>query len=439
MTQPDSTGTVVDRHRTAIARSQLSRPLQLAARHGLLDGSKSVFDYGCGRGTDIAILGVSGITAAGWDPHYRPNDKLQDADVVNLGYVLNVIEDSSERTTALSKAYGLARECLIVSVVTPGSLDVSKAEQFADGVRTTRNTFQKLFEVEEARILIERTLEEEAIPIAPGIFFVFRDKVVEQRFLAGRHRRRVDISHLLTVGPPAKTASTWQQWITFDTHREQLTQLWQRIVELGRIPTPDELDGNAGSELVEQFASIRKAVEVAQVGFERREFIEARDRRIEDLRLYFALDLFNRRKPYTQLPPELKLDVHAFFGSYSKARDDGKELLFSVADTDVILEAAQEAADAGLGHLDEEHSLQLHASLLERLPSTLRAYVGCGEKMYGDVDQADLIKIHIASGKLTLIFCNNFDRSPLPTLKERVKMVLSELRSPMRLPSYEAT
>ena len=97
MTATKEPTTQVARHRTAISRPQLSAPLQAAARHGYLDGSRSIFDYGCGRGNDIAILETAGIKASGWDPHYRPGGELQEADVVNLGYVLNVIESDVER------------------------------------------------------------------------------------------------------------------------------------------------------------------------------------------------------------------------------------------------------------------------------------------------------------------------------------------------------
>jgi len=38
---------------TAIARSKLSRPLQVAIEHGIVDSTKSILDYGCGRGNDI--------------------------------------------------------------------------------------------------------------------------------------------------------------------------------------------------------------------------------------------------------------------------------------------------------------------------------------------------------------------------------------------------
>jgi hypothetical protein len=38
----------------------------------------------------------------------------------------------------------------------------------------------------------------------------------------------------------------------------------------------------------------------------------------------------------------------------------------------------------------------------------LRVYVGCGLKLYGDPGEADLIKIHIRSGKLTLLRFDDF-------------------------------
>ena len=100
----------VARHKTAIARNQLSTPMQMLARHGFLDGEHSILDYGCGRGDDIAILEEAELPVRGWDPHYAPDTNLSEpADVVNLGFVLNVIEEPSERTETLRKAFGLCR------------------------------------------------------------------------------------------------------------------------------------------------------------------------------------------------------------------------------------------------------------------------------------------------------------------------------------------
>ncbi|MEZ4405710.1 MAG: hypothetical protein R3A52_04320 [Polyangiales bacterium] len=46
----------MQRHRTAMARRALSTPMQALWRHGLLDAPRTVFDYGCGRGDDLAAL-----------------------------------------------------------------------------------------------------------------------------------------------------------------------------------------------------------------------------------------------------------------------------------------------------------------------------------------------------------------------------------------------
>lgn len=55
-----------------------------------------------------------------------------------------------------------------------------------------------------------------------------------------------------------------------------------------------------------------------------------------------------------------------------------------------------------------------------------RAWVGCAEKLYGDIEQADLVKIHIGSGKVTFLEYDSFDKTPLPRLVTRVKVSLRE-------------
>ena len=79
-----------------------------------------------------------------------------------------------------------------------------------------------------------------------------------------------------------------------------------------------------------------------------------------------------------------------------------------------------------MGFLDGMHSLQVHSVLVEQLPPQLRTYVGCAEKLYGDIEQADLVKIHIGSGKVTLVEYDSFDKTPLPRLATRVKVNLRE-------------
>ena len=175
MTVASQSAEEIARDRTAISRSNLSAPLQTAGRYGYLDGTKSVFDYGCGRGHDIAILETAGIRVSGWDPHYRPGEELKRADVVNLGYVLNVIEDGKERREALEGAAALANQMLIVSVISSHSVDISRYRKHGDGVVTDKGTFQCYFLQHEIKAFIEEITTQEAIAVGQGLFFVFFD------------------------------------------------------------------------------------------------------------------------------------------------------------------------------------------------------------------------------------------------------------------------
>jgi hypothetical protein len=127
------TSVTVARHRTAISRSRLSAPMQSLARWGFLDTSLTVLDYGCGRGDDVSALAAAGIDVIGWDPHFAPEARLIESDIVNLGYVLNVIESPSERAEALVSAYRLTRRVLSIAVMINGN---GNGAGHADGVLT---------------------------------------------------------------------------------------------------------------------------------------------------------------------------------------------------------------------------------------------------------------------------------------------------------------
>ncbi len=71
--------------------------MQHLLRFGFLDRSQSLFDYGCGRGDDLRLLAEMKVAATGSDPVFRPAGDRHPADIVNLGFVLNVIEDPGER------------------------------------------------------------------------------------------------------------------------------------------------------------------------------------------------------------------------------------------------------------------------------------------------------------------------------------------------------
>lgn len=416
----DSAGPVVQRHRTALQRYSLSTPVQALWRYGFLDAVSSMFDYGCGRGDDVRILRSMGITASGWDPHFAPREPKHEADMVNIGFVINVIEDVRERSEALAGAYALTRKVLAVAALIGGRTAYERHRLFRDGVLTSRGTFQKYFSQQELREYIETTLGREPIAIEPGLFLVFRDDVEEQRFLAAK-QTRARCTVTLPKAPQAEAqrvlrTSRWEQ------HRVLLDGFWDRCLQLGRLPKDGEYPHLA--ELRSTIGSPQTVLRKLRDERGEASLEAARTARMEDLLVYLALNLFERRRSFRRLPESLQRDIACFWGSYAAAQTEGTKALFSLGSTDVIHKACETAVAQGVGHLDRDHSLQLHSSLVPRLPAVLRIYVGCAARLYGEVDAADLVKIHIHSGKLSLLTYDDFSGRPLPRLLERVKINL---------------
>jgi DNA phosphorothioation-associated putative methyltransferase len=409
----------IGRHRTAIARDRLSAPMQALARHGLLTSDRSVLDYGCGQGDDVRALLAGGISVAGWDPYFAPQAPLEPADVVNIGFVLNVIEEPGERLQAIRRAFDLTKQCLAVAVMVVGKGGTARHNAYRDGFLTSRGTFQKYYRQEELKEFLDGALRTEAIAVAPGIFFVFRDKLLEQRFLLDR-QRRIQIPLASEFRPPLDRPTLAERRL--EALRPLLGRLWQEMLIAGRPLVDEEVMPDLLSELEQQIGSLRRAERLCGTQFDVQALAAAGNARKEDLLVYFGLNLFNGRTRYSTLVPELQRDIKVLFGNATSAFDAARNLLFSVGKTEVVDEACRRATVAGCGHLFEGHSLQIHSSRINRLPAALRCYAGCAAKLYGDIDTADLVKIHIRSGKLTLLFYDDFDNSPLPRLRERIKI-----------------
>ncbi|WP_238985404.1 DNA phosphorothioation-associated putative methyltransferase [Nitrosococcus halophilus] len=415
----------VARQLTALTRYGLSAPIQSLARYGFLDGCNTIFDYGCGRGDDVRGLVENGLQAAGWDPYYAPDNPITQADIVNLGFVINVIEDFDERVDALVTAFSLARQLLVVSVMLVNQNKI-QGQRFKDGMLTKRGTFQKYYTQAEIRDFLEDLLHEEPIPVAPGVFFVFRDKDAEQRFLVNRFRSRGNVLRVPLLFPRERQLRNRNERTDkkYAYYRESLDRLWNLWVSLGRKPDKTEVEGQVA--LIEGFGSLNNAFRFIKARKNLTALECSRQTRTADLEVYFALCEFKRRKPYKRLEHGLQRDIKAFFGSYTNVKQVAHELLFQIADVEAINQACQQASEQGLGWLVERKSLQLHASLVEKLSPLLRVYVGCATVIYGDYHDADLVKIHIASGKVSFMKYDDFERKPLPRMTERVKVKLRE-------------
>lgn len=407
----------IDRQRTALQRRELSSPMQHLLALGFLDGSHSVFDYGCGQGDDVRLLAAMGLDAAGWDPAFRPDEPRIPADIVNIGFVINVIEDADERRQALENAFSLARQVLVVSVMLGYQSKRAQFAEYRDGVVTQRNTCQKYYAQDEFRTYLETTLDANAIPVAPGICLVFRRPADEQLFLLARQQVRREW-RLLRLEPTSQAVAR-----LIENNRAQIDAYWQRALELGRPPAADECP--AAQALAATLGSRRRVHEWVGRLYEPEQFEAAAIGRQEDLLVYFALGHFARRRPYRELPGRLQRDVAHFFGSITRARGAGKRALFAAGDPSRVQEAAVFCYDElGIGQLTGTHHLTLHQSVLGECLPLIRIYVGCALQLFGDATSVDLVKVHLESRKVTFLIYDDFD-SPTPTLVERIKVDLA--------------
>ena len=206
-----------------------------------------------------------------------------------------------------------------------------------------------------------------------------------------------------------------------ERNKDLFNDFWKACLDLGRLPAIAEFEFS--DQIRRVSGSHKKAFEYIKEYNGAEEFAEARKRRHEDLIVYFALSLFARRKPFGHMPESLKRDLKVFFGSYSSALEEGEKLLFSIGKPANIEKACEEAYVAiGCGVLSKGHSYSLHRTYFNMLPPLLRIYVGCSSHLYGDLEEVDMIKIHITSGKVSLMIYDDFDKKPLPLLLKRIKI-----------------
>jgi DNA phosphorothioation-associated putative methyltransferase len=200
-----------------------------------------------------------------------------EADVVNLGFVLNVIERPLERAEALRGAFALARRCLAVSVITSSRARFDTCRAYGDGYVTRLGTFQKYYQPSELKAFIEGTLEREALPAGPGLFFVFRDPLAEQAFLASRQARR-------PMSPVALIARrTLAREARVEALKPELEAMVSLAYELGRGPTPEEAPPGVVAGLASKKTSLAMGLKLAEAHRDPDQLAEARARRQEEL------------------------------------------------------------------------------------------------------------------------------------------------------------
>lgn len=288
-----------------------------------------------------------------------PTTPLTHADVVNLGFVINVIESASERAETLRRAWSLARRILVVSGRLVHERRLLAGRECEDGVLTGRGTFQRFYEQQELRTWIEVTLDTEAVAAAPGIFLVFRSSAEREAYIATRFRRSVAMPRI------------FQSERLFRDHEETLQPLILFIRDRGRPPADAELVNQA--DVREIFGSVRRAVSVLQRVFGAEQWDEVAQGRREDLLVYLALKRFGGRQRASELPATIRNDVRFHYGTYTRACEEADRLLYSVGDRD-RLDSVMKTSE--VGKLTPA-ALYVHADYMDSLAPVLRAYEGC--------------------------------------------------------------
>ncbi len=402
----------IERHKAAIHRPDLSKPVRLALEAGLLTEGLTFFDYGCGHGEDIQRIRDRGFTSSGWDPYYRPKSDLTPADIVNLGYIINVIESQAERHEALIKAWELAQRVLIVSAqVLIG--DVGQGQiAYSDGVVSSRNTFQKYYEQEELKLYIDSVLGVDSVPVALGIYFVFRDDSQAHSFRASRFHSRA-------TTPRIRVTSK-----RFEDYRELLSPLMEFFTERGRLPIGEELRNF--DSLLDEFGTVRRAFNLIVQATNQDEWDAIADKRRQDILVFLALSNFDnpyKRLKLSQLSPQYQTDIKSLFGSYQAACITADLMLFNLGRVGFIATCCQ---NSKIGRLDRQ-ALYVHVSALDRLDTMLRLYEGCASRTIGRMDGATLIKFHFHKPKITYQFYPDFDDTPHPKMQSSMQIDLRDL------------
>ena len=395
--------------RTAIRRHALSRPVALALEDGVVQPGRTFFDYGCGRGDDLLRLQKMGFAVSGWDPAFFPEEERTPADVVNLGYVVNVVDDPDDRVVVLAAAWALARKVLVVSARLDWEAADAAVDFRGDGIVTGRRTFQKFFTQPELRTWIERTLGRPSVAAAPGIFYVFRDEAEAQSFAARRvagRRRPPDADECRAL---------------LADRRELLEPLVAFVTERGRLPVSEEL--STAARLHQAFGSVARAFALLRRAAGAERWDRIRDERRTDLLVYLALAAFPKRPRFGALPDPLRRDVRAFFGSYKAGCAAADALLFSAGDPEAVDRACR---DAGVGKLLPD-ALYVHHTAVGHLPPVLRVYEGCARQLAGAVDGLTLVKLFRRKARVSYLAYDDFDRAAHPALRSTVVADLKRL------------
>jgi DNA phosphorothioation-associated putative methyltransferase len=380
----------IHRSRTAIARQRLSMPARVAFDDQVITPKTSVLDYGCGRGDDVRHLTALGVAVIGWDPHFQPDPPPQPADIVLLTYVLNVVENIEERKATLRAAVRLARRCLVASIRLRWDEQSIRGADHEDGVVTSRGTFQAIYRPEEFRLWTQMVTNVRPSSPCPEVVYLFTDPRARTEHIHRRYRK------------PSEAA---------DAGLDPIERLAAHLRTFGRPPraceAPDLLE-----QLQATYGTTHRALAAANQLLAPGEVAIATRRRRADLVVALALEAFYGHPRFSDLPPETRADVRAFFTSYHEACRTADMLLIATGRPELVKRAV---TSSRIGKLTPT-ALYVHISALEGLVPILRVYEGCARLVAGSPEAANILKIHHDQPAVSYLAYPDFDTDAHPRL-----------------------
>lgn len=399
-----------NRSKTAIKRYSFSRPVTFLLENDLLNLETSFFDYGCGKGDDVRLLKKQGFKCSGWDPGSFKDQKKVKADIVNVGYVINVIPDLNERIKVLKDAWKISKKVLCVSARLNNEISLlTQKNEYLDGYITEKETFQKFYDHFELKLFIELTLNARAIAAGPGVYFIFKDEQLESQHKLNKYKSYIHIPKSLKVE------------VLYEENKELFENLKQYILQKGRLPkTNENFDDN---KLTEKFRSYKAALNILNRIYPKLDINEIALKRKEDYLLFMSLEAFNGRSKLNTLPIETQNDIKEFFSNYKTAKEESDKLLFSIGDPHVI---RTKISDCLIGKKTQE-ALYIHIQAVDKLDVTLRLYEGISRQYLGQ-PEGNIIKFPYDKKSISYHNYPEFDKNPHPELKSVTKVDLLNLK-----------
>ena len=128
------------------------------------------------------------------------------------------------------------------------------------------------------------------------------------------------------------------------------------------------------------------------------------------------------------LPKSSQFDVRTFFQSFKKANLLASKLLFSAGSLDAIQLACRSSS---VGKLTPS-ALYIHKEALHLVPALLRVYEACARRIVGDIEEANLVKLHRDAKMVSYLSYPDFWENPHPPLASSFSVDLVEQKFDFR-------